>query len=67
MRAFDVGAKSFLLSHNHPSGNVQPSQHDLKSNDQLEAIGNALDLVMIDHLIIARCRVYSMRQRRVIG
>jgi len=47
-----VSANSFILSHNHPSGNMKPSKADIDLTKKIKAGGEMLDLKLIDHLII---------------
>ena len=65
-RAFDLGASGVLLAHNHPSGSCQPSEADHKSNDRFTAIAEALELQIIDHLIVSTDGTYSMKRRRIL-
>jgi DNA repair protein RadC len=58
------GAAGFLLAHNHPSGNCTPSAQDLIATRRLDAIAGELDLTLIDHLVITRREVFSMRRGR---
>lgn len=59
-RAFALGAHGLLLAHNHPSGNCRPSQQDIRSTHYLRDIGTALEVRLIDHLIFAGSRCFSM-------
>ena len=59
-RAFTIGAGSLILAHNHLSGNCQPSQKDIVATGRLQELGAQLDLALIDHLIFARDRFFSM-------
>lgn len=59
-RALGLGANALLLAHNHPSGNCLPSQDDIRSTHYLRDIGAALDVELIDHLIFAGRRCFSM-------
>lgn len=59
-RALALGANGLLLAHNHPSGNCRPSQQDILSTRYLRDIGAALDVDLIDHLIFAGRRCFSM-------
>ena len=45
-------AASIILSHNHPSGNLKPSQADFELTRKLKAAGQFLDIPVLDHLII---------------
>lgn len=45
-------AAYIMLAHNHPSGNLKPSQADLDLTRKLKAAGQLLDIPILDHLII---------------
>lgn len=60
-RGLAVGAHAFLLAHNHPSGDCRPSADDLSATHRIAALAGALELDLIDHLVVTRRRVYSMR------
>lgn len=60
-RALALRAGGFLLAHNHPSGDCRPSEHDIAATRHLAAIAAALDLELVDHVIIAGRRAVSMR------
>ena len=53
-RALDLGAAGLVLVHNHPSGDPAPSRADLDATRGLVAACRALDLDLLDHLIVAR-------------
>lgn len=48
-----IGASSFILVHNHPSGNPQPSAADITLTRVIAACGAAVDVPLVDHIIIA--------------
>ncbi|MDF9799094.1 DNA repair protein RadC [Catalinimonas alkaloidigena] len=50
--ALKSSASSLILSHNHPSGNLTPSQADLQLTRKLKEAGSFLDLPVLDHIII---------------
>ena len=60
-RALALGASGILLAHNHPSGQCRPSEDDVAGTRRLVRIAEALELSVIDHLIVTRTRVFSMR------
>ena len=60
-RALKIGAGGLILAHNHPSGDCRPSGNDIAATKRMIEIGQALDVDILDHLIFARERVYSMR------
>ncbi|GGD99555.1 hypothetical protein GCM10011515_19230 [Tsuneonella deserti] len=60
-RAMSLGAAGILLAHNHPSGWCRPSEEDVAATRWLAGIAEALELTLIDHLIVTRRQVFSMR------
>ena len=52
-------ACSIILSHNHPSGNLQPGQADLDLTRKLKEAGEVLDIYVLDHLILTTEGYYS--------
>ena len=57
--AIDGKAAAFIAVHNHPSGNLQPSQADIDLTRKLKQSGALLDLPMLDHLIISERGYFS--------
>ncbi len=45
-------ADRLILAHNHPSGNLKPSQADINLTDQFVEAGKLMRLEVVDHLII---------------
>lgn len=59
-RALEKGpACSIILVHNHPSGNLKPSQADINITKKLRKAGENVDINVLDHLIIAGQAYYS--------
>ena len=54
-------AAAVVLVHNHPSGDVTPSQEDLNLTQRLVEAGRLLGIEVIDHLIVAENRFLSFR------
>jgi DNA repair protein RadC len=52
-------ARAFILAHNHPSGNLSPSEPDKQVTQRVKQAGQLLDLQLIDHLIVTRDGYYS--------
>jgi len=46
-------ANSIILVHNHPSGNVEPSQEDIDVTEQLIKSGDLLGIKILDHVIVS--------------
>ena len=57
--ALDHKAVSVILCHNHPSGNVKPSEPDIKLTKNLVAAGKVLEIAVLDHVIVAQSGFYS--------
>lgn len=45
-------ASSIILAHNHPSGNLKPSQADISLTQKLITAGSFLDIAVLDHIIV---------------
>jgi len=58
-RALDTLACSIVLCHNHPSGNLTPSQADINLTKKMKSAGQNLDIQVVDHLIISNAGYYS--------
>ena len=52
-------ASSIILCHNHPSGNLKPSQADIDLTKKIKAAGKTLDISVLDHLIVSESGFYS--------
>ncbi len=52
-------AQSIIISHNHPSGNLIPSEQDKRLTRRLVEIGRELDLPVLDHVIVTVDGYYS--------
>ena len=49
--ALEHGAHSLILVHNHPSGNLKPSDLDQRLTQRVQQIGRELEIPLLDHLI----------------
>lgn len=58
-KAIDALACSVIVAHNHPSGNLSPSQADIQLTKKLIESGKILDIPILDHIIIAEKGYYS--------
>ncbi len=56
------GTKGLILAHNHPSGDPSPSANDKRITRRLAVVGEAMDVAILDHLVIAGGECRSMRQ-----
>jgi|TARA_B110000879_G_scaffold70898_1_gene99003 DNA repair protein RadC len=57
--AIDNLASAIILAHNHPSGNLKPSQSDINLTKKMKESGNILDIPVLDHIIIAENSYFS--------
>lgn len=57
--ALKARACGLILAHNHPSGNLKPSQPDLSLTSQFREAGKLLDIPVLDHLIVTPTAYYS--------
>jgi len=64
--ALDHHASSLILGHNHPSGNIQPSEADQKITKKIKECGILLDIAVLDHIIIGDDRFYSFADEGTI-
>ena len=55
------GSAGVILAHNHPSGDPTPSASDRQITRRLVIAGEAIDLTVLDHLVIAGQECSSMR------
>ncbi|MBD9085127.1 JAB domain-containing protein [bacterium] len=57
--AYLLSASSIIIVHNHPTGNVLPSQNDIDTTNNLVKVGSLLGIKVIDHIIIGSHHYYS--------
>lgn len=57
--ALKCNASSIIIAHNHPSGNLKPSEADTRLTQKLKEAGNYLDVKVLDHIILSREGYYS--------
>ena len=58
-----ANAFAIVLGHNHPSGDPQPSPNDVGVTRALVLAGKALDIEVVDHIIIGELRHLSLKER----
>ncbi|HMK07191.1 MAG TPA: JAB domain-containing protein, partial [Flavobacterium sp.] len=64
--AIEIGAVGIILSHNHPSGTLQPSEPDKQITRKLKAAGENLDIKILDHLIITESSYFSFSDAGIL-
>ncbi|MCB0689343.1 MAG: DNA repair protein RadC [Saprospiraceae bacterium] len=58
-KAVELLASSIILCHNHPSGQLKPSQQDISLTKKIKEAGQVLDIAVLDHIIVANQRYFS--------
>ena len=59
-------AASAIFAHNHPSGALEPSNSDLKIQEQLTEAGKILGIKVLDHIIISKKGYYSFQENGLV-
>lgn len=63
MKALLSGAASFILAHNHPSGNCSPSQEDHNCCRKINEVGKMMNIELSDFLIVSENTYYSFKEQ----
>ncbi|WP_046758360.1 JAB domain-containing protein [Kordia jejudonensis] len=59
-------AVKMIMVHNHPSGNLKPSNEDIDITDRLLKIGKLINIDVVDHLIISESGYTSFKNKGII-
>lgn len=59
-------AASIAVSHNHPSGDPQPSKADLEVTKRLAEAGKLMGIQLLDHVVISKINLYSFRENGLL-
>lgn len=65
--ALKAGAVSMILSHNHPSGSVQPSPADKIITKKVKEAAELFDITLLDHVIITKEEYFSFGDDGLLG
>jgi DNA repair protein RadC len=65
-KALDNLASSIIVCHNHPSGNNQPSDADVRITEKLKKASEMLEIKLLDHIIIADKSYFSFADEGLI-
>jgi DNA repair protein RadC len=65
-KAIEYLASGIIVCHNHPSGNLNPSESDSKITQKIKDAGNLMDIQLLDHLIISDKDYYSFADNGVL-
>lgn len=64
-KALECNATSLILSHNHPSGKLKPSDADKEVTKKLKLAGQQMDITVLDHIIITETGFYSFNDEGI--
>ena len=62
--AASAGAAAVVVFHNHPSGDPEPSEDDVRLTERLVAAGILMGMEVLDHVILADVKYFSFREHR---
>ena len=65
-RGLELLSSSIIVAHNHPSGNLKPSQADINVTKKIEKSSAFLEIKLLDHLIITEAGYYSFSDEGLI-
>ena len=65
-KALERSASGIILTHNHPSGNPEPSREDVELTRRLKGFGTFIDLPVLDHVIVAGTNYFSFADHGMI-
>lgn len=60
-------AAAVIFAHNHPSGDLQPSDHDLQTQRQLEEAAKIVGIRVLDHVIVSKKGYFSFQEAGLIN
>ena len=66
-RAIELSATAIVLCHNHPSGELKPSQQDIQLTQQIKKATEMLNISLLDHIIIHNDNCYSFLEDGILG
>lgn len=64
--AINALASAVVLCHNHPSGNLNPSQADIELTKKMKSIGVLMDTPVIDHIIVGNNNYFSFADENLL-
>ena len=62
----DQSSSAMVLCHNHPSGNLQPSESDIRLTKKIKQAAECMDITLLDHLIISESGYYSFADENML-
>lgn len=65
-KALAMEAQAIMVAHNHPSGNIRPSQEDRRITDRIKEAGRIMAINLMDHVIVTEGAYYSFHDEGII-
>ena len=62
-KAIQHNCAAMILCHNHPSGNLTPSQHDIHLTKKVQEILNIINIRLLDHIIVSKTETLSLAEQ----
>lgn len=60
------GATAVVVAHNHPNGNVSPSEQDKTLTRALVLAAETVQIKVVDHLVVSKDEIFSFRKERLL-
>lgn len=64
--AVNLLASAVILCHNHPSGNLKPSEADIKLTKKMKEIGVIMETPVVDHIIVGNNNYFSFADENLL-
>lgn len=61
-----TNATGIIIAHNHPSGNPNPSEEDIRTSKAVKEGGKHLNIELVDSMVIGRGKYYSLKQEGML-
>ena len=65
-KTLEVGATGLLIAHNHPTGNLHPSEADLSLIKKIKVAAQVIDIELLDHLIVSENDYFSFADENIL-
>jgi len=59
-------AAQVIVAHNHPAGDLEPSDHDIEITKRLKDAGEVLGIDLIDHIIVTKDSFTSFKEKQLL-
>lgn len=65
-KALCMGASNIIISHNHPSGDIRPSDADIRITRHIKYLAEIFDINLVDHIIVSTDSHFSFRDNALL-